>query len=271
VGNWQQRIAAAERKAGAVRDWRRRGPWLALIGLVLGIGVLVPPAGHFVRHYVFAQAIQFAALATVVPALIVLGAPWRSLAGGRDLRLADRLAIRRSHDPHPGRSWFVLAAFIAVSLAWRLPAAVDGLVRYPALTVAEALTLVVAGCALWLELADSPPLLSRIPRQQRAAFAALPMWAIWASAYIMGFSRTAWFSAIAHPAGHGLSTMADQQIAAAVLLVIPGLCFVPVVYVSLIVWLRDSADPDDELRDETLGRRRSGRLRPPRGWRLPPA
>ncbi|HKR69175.1 MAG TPA: cytochrome c oxidase assembly protein [Streptosporangiaceae bacterium] len=255
-----------------MRDWQRRRRWLALIGVVLGIGVLVPPVGQVARQYVFAQAIQFAALAIVVPALIVLGAPWRTLGRSRGMsRLADRLAIRRSHDPHRGRSWLVLAAFIAVSLAWRLPAAVNALVRYPALTVAEALTLVVAGCALWLELADSPPLLSRIPRQQRAAFAALPMWAIWASAYVMGFSGTAWFSALAHPAGRGLSTIADQQIAAAVLMAIPGLCFVPVVYVSLIVWLRDSADPDDELRDVPLGRPRSARLRPPRGWRLPPA
>jgi len=255
-----------------MRDWQKRRRWLALIGLVLGIGVLVPPVGHVARQYVFAQAIQFAALAIVVPALLVLGAQWRTLGSGRGLsRLAVRLAIRRSHDPHRGRSWLVLGAFIAVSLAWRLPAAVNALVTDPALTVAEALTLVVGGCALWLELADSPPLLSRIPRQQRAAFAALPMWAIWASAYVMGFSGTAWFSALAHPAGHGLSTIADQQIAAAVLLAIPGLCFVPVVYVSLMVWLRDSADPDDELRDVPLGSPRSARLRPPRGWRLPPA
>ncbi|HEX7995702.1 MAG TPA: cytochrome c oxidase assembly protein [Streptosporangiaceae bacterium] len=236
-----------------MRDWlaRMRRPRLALIGLVLGLGVLVPPAGHVVRQYVFAQAIQFAVLAIVVPALIVLGAPWRSLDRGRGgglTRFVDRLAIRRSHDPRPGRSWLVLAAFVAVSLAWRLPVAVDALVRYPVLTAAEAATLVAAGCALWLELADSPPLLSPISRPQRAAFAALPMWAIWASAYIMGFSRTDWFAALAHPAGHGLSTVADQQIAAAVLLAIPGLCFVPVIYVSLMVWLRDSADPDEELR-----------------------
>lgn len=249
-----------------------RRPRLALIGLVLGVGVLVPPAGHIVRQYVFAQAIQFAVLAIVVPALVVLGAPWRLLARGRGLpEFIDRLAIWRSHVPHPGRSWLVLVAFIAVSLAWRLPAAVNAMVRNPALTFAEAVTLVAAGCALWLELADSQPLLSPISRPQRAAFAALPMWAIWASAYVMGFSRTAWFAALAHPPGHGLSTVADQQIAAAVLLAIPGLCFVPVIYVSLMVWLSDSADPDDELRSVPPARPEPPRLRPPRGWRLPPA
>lgn len=253
-----------------MRDWLARlRPSLTLIGLVLAIGALMPPAGHFVRQYVFAQAIQFATLAIVVPALIVLGAPWQRLGGhGRLGRRVEQIAIRRSHNPHAWRPWLVLAAFIAVSLAWRLPPAVNALVRYPTLTCAEAVTLIAAGCALWLQLVDSPPLLSAITRPQRAAFAALPMWAIWASAYIMGFSRTAWFVTLAHPAP--ISTVADQQIAAALLMAIPGLCFVPVIYVSLMVWLRDSADPDDELRHLSPTRPRLIR-RSPRGWRLPHA
>ena len=114
-------------------------------------------------------------------------------------------------------------------LGWRLGggcrSSVNALVRYPVLTVVEAVTLVGAGCALWVELVESPPLLPRISRPQRAAFAALPMWAIWASAYIMGFSHAAWFTALAHPAGHGLGTVADQQIATGLLWAIPGLCF----------------------------------------------
>jgi cytochrome c oxidase assembly factor CtaG len=160
--------------------------------------------------------------------------------------------------------------FIAVALAWRLPVAVNSLVRYPALTAAEAVTLIGTGCALWLELVDSPPFLPRITRPQRAAFAALPMWSLWASAYIMGFSGTDWFSALAHSAGHGLGTVADQEIAAGLLWAIPGLCFVPVVYFSVITWLRDSANPDDELRGVANGQRVPGLPRPPRGWRLPP-
>src|SRR5260221_649907 len=126
------------------------------------------------------------------------------------------------------------------------------------------------GGGVGLELVEPPPFLPRIPRPQRAAFAALPMWALWASAYIMGFSGTAWFSALAHTVGHGLGTVADQEIAAGLLWAIPGLCFVPVVYFSALTWLRDSADPDEELRGIPEGRRTPGLPRPPRGWRLPP-
>ena len=218
-------------------------PLAALAGGVAVIGVLVPPAGTAARQYVFAQAVQFAVLAVVGPALVVLGAPWRL---GKSV--TNRLASARSRRPSGSQTWAILVGFIAVALAWRLPVAVNALVSNPLLTVLEAVTLIGTGCALWLELVDSPPLLPRISRPQRAAFAALPMWALWASAYIMGFSRTAWFTALAHPAGHGLGTMADQEIAAGLLWAIPGLCFVPVVYAALITWLRDSAEPDDELR-----------------------
>ncbi len=254
---------------GIVRNrMQRLRPWLASAGMVLMLGVLVPPVGAAAREYVFAQAVQFAVLAVGAPALIVLGAPWR-----RAGTLAGRLAVARSHRPSGTRAWLVLAAFVGVALGWRLPVAVNALVRYPPLTVVEAVMLVAAGCALWLELVESPPLLPRIPRLQRAAFAALPMWAIWASAYIMGFSRAAWFTALAHPSGSGLGTVADQEIAAGLLWAIPGLFFVPVVYFSLITWLRDSADPDDELR-AVAGARGGSEApgpRPPRGWRLPSA
>ena len=251
----------------------RRRPWLALAGFALAAGVLLPPGSAEARHYDFAQAVQFGVLAVAAPALVVLGAPWRlasALTLTRWRNVAGQIANARSHRTSDGRAWLTLVAFIAIALAWRLPAAVDALVRYPALAIAEAITLLAAGGALWLELVESPPLLPRISRPLRAAFAALAMWAIWASAYIMGFSQNAWFSALAHPAGHGLSTIADQEIAVALLWAIPGLCFAPVVYASLIRWLRDSADPDDELRGIDDGRAGARLLRPPRGWGLPP-
>lgn len=250
----------------------RRRPWLALAGFVLAAGVLLPPGGAAARHYVFAQALQFGALAVAAPALIAVGAPWRlaaALTPARWRRIAGQIANARSHQTRNGRVWMPVVAFIAVALAWRLPVAVDALVRYPALAVAEAVTLLATGCALWLELVESPPLLPRISRPLRAAFAALPMWAIWASAYIMGFSDNAWFNALAHRADYGLSTIADQEIAVALLWAIPALCFAPIVYASLIRWLRDSAGSDDELRGVQDGHPGTTLPRPPRGWGLP--
>src|SRR5215472_3154079 len=247
----------------------RLRPRLAAAGAVLAVGVLVPPGVTEARHYVFAQAVQFAVLAVVAPALIILGAPW-------SFGPAARLAARTGSWGSSARvSTAILVGYIAVALAWRLPVAVNALVKYPALTVVEAVTLIAVGCALWLKLVDSPPLRPGISRPLRALFAAVPMWAIWASAYVMGFSRATWFTALAHRGG--LSTVADQQIAAALEFAIAGLSFVPVVYVSLITWLRDSADPGDEPRAAAGGADQPGRApvvpagpvvpRPPRGWR----
>jgi cytochrome c oxidase assembly factor CtaG len=256
--------AGLARRTMRMRNWLPRlRPYLALAGAVLALAVLLPPIGSLARHYVYVQALQFAVLGTAVPAMVVLGAPWR-LAGD----VTGRLATARSHRTGTARAWAVLIGFIAVAVLWRLPVAVNALVRYPALTVAEAASLTVAGCALWLELVESPPFLPTITRPLRAAFAALPMWVIWASAYIMAFSHTVWFTAFAHRAA--LSIAADQQIAAGLLWAIPGLCFVPVVYVSLIGWLRDTSDPDHELRRVPTADEAAAPPipRPPRGWRL---
>ncbi len=242
-----------------VELWR---PWLAPAAVLLALAVLVPPAGAAARQYVFVQAMQFAVLATVVPALIVLGAPWK-LIGRLPL---DRLAAARSHRSSVRLSWLALLSFIALTVIWRLPVSVNALVRDPALTVAEALSLTVAGCGLWLELVESPPFLPRINRPLRAAFAALPMWTIWVAAYIMAFSHTAWFPVYAYRYVHGLSIAADQQVAAGVLWAFPAVCFIPVVYFALITWLRDSSYPDDELRRAPAAG--SGLARPPRGWRV---
>jgi hypothetical protein len=91
------------------------------------------------------------------------------------------------------------------------------------------------------------------------------MWSIWVVAYIMGFSGTVWFSAYAHAGGHGLRTVVDQEIAVALLWAIPGLAFAPVVFVSLLTWMREGSDVDHELAG--VGLAQQGQPRPPRGWR----
>lgn len=203
---------------------KRVRPWLAAVGAAGALAVLLPPVGSIARQYVFVQALQFAVLAVVVPALVALGVSWRGTRWHRPGR------------PDVTRPWAVLIGFIAVAVLWRLPVAVNALVRYPALTVAEAASLIVSGCALWLELVVLPTITGPL----RAAFAALPMWAIWASAYIMAFSHTVWFTAFGGRAGHELGIAADQQIAAGLLFAMSGLCFAPVVFASWITWLQDA-------------------------------
>lgn len=252
----------------------RRRSWLAVVAAAAILLSLIPPAGIYARRYVFAESLQFAVFATVVPALLVLGAPWRLLLPGRFSapRADGGDRAGRTARP-PGGSGFVrgaavLLAFIAVVVAWRLPVTVDALATRPGLAVAEMVTLVAAGGALWLELVESPPLLPRLNRPLRALFAAAAMWTIWILAYILGFSHVAWFPAYVHPGG--LNPVIDQEIATGIMWAVPALCFVPVVYVTALTWLKDSEDPDEALRaivQADPGQPKSGRWpRPPRGW-----
>jgi cytochrome c oxidase assembly factor CtaG len=267
-----------------VSSWlSRRRSWLAIAAAVLVLVSLVPPAGTYARRYVFAESLQFVVFATVVPALLVLGAPWRLFLPSRFSRPQADAGGRatRTGRPRRGSSFrrgaAVLLAFIAAVIAWRLRVTVDALANQPGLVVAEMVTLVAAGSALWLELVESPPLLPRLPRPLRAAFAALAMWTIWILAYILGFSHVAWFPAYVHPGG--LSPVNDQEIATGILWAVPALCFFPVVYATVLTWLRDSEDPDEALRAIVRaqprgpgepgqpGQPESGRWpRPPRGW-----
>jgi cytochrome c oxidase assembly factor CtaG len=256
-----------------MRTWLARArPLLALAGAAAIGGVLLPPAGGYARHYQFVAALQFVIFACAAPALLVLGAPWRwpGLC-----RAAGRLGRWRARHPGALRAACALAAFIAAAVIWRLPGMIGAVASTPGLAVAEMVTLVGTGSAVWLELVESPPLLPGLPRQQRAAMAAVSMWTIWILGYLLGLSHAAWSTAFDHLPGQVVSAAADQQIATAVLWAGPAICFLPVIFVSLMTWLRDSEDPDQELRRVSARGPGRGGLpgapRPPRGWRTPSA
>jgi cytochrome c oxidase assembly factor CtaG len=253
--------------------------WLALAAVVLILGMLLPPVGTYARQYALAEALQYVVFAVAVPALLVLGSPWRLVGlfrrpGANPGRSpSPAYDLTRPRRPGAARAVVVLVAFVALVIAWRVPVLLSALARDRGLAVAEMVTLVAAGSALWLELVPSPPLLPGLSRPQRAAMAAASMWAVWVLAYITGMSKVAWPAAYSHATGHGLSSAADQQFAVAVMWAVPALCFVPVIYGMIIAWLRDSADPDEELREAGAGDPAGGGLsglpRPPRGWRSP--
>lgn len=193
--------------------------WLTLLGALLALAVLLPPWETLARRYVFAEAVQYAMLVTAVPALVVLGAP----------SLSARLGRRAGRVP----AAVILAGYTGVAVLWRLPFAVDALSARPAWLAVEAATLIGVGCAFWLELVGAP----RISRWLRAFFAAVAMWSIWAVAYVLGFSGTAWYAGYARHAGHGLGVVADQEIATGLLWAISGLAYVPLVFVLMLAWL----------------------------------
>jgi len=237
--------------------------WPGIAVLILITSVLLPPVAGYARQYASVQALQFVTFAVAGPALLTLGTPWRTRAAARQ---PGSTGLPRRPGP---RAAIWLAAFIALTITWRLPATLNALARSPALPAAEMVTLLAVGTGTWLELASPRPGQDQLSRPARAAMATAAMWTIWVLAYLTGMSGTSWFAAYHHGGPGGLSAAADQQITAAILWAAPALCFLPVVYVMVIAWLGGSTGRAGSERPATSGTMPAGWPRPPRGWRPP--
>jgi len=235
-----------------------------VVAVLTMVAWLIPPLTSWAHHHEFAEALQFAFFAVLIPALVVVGSPWQllGLASRAPQRLdddgnplspvespgpIDRLAQGRRRHSESLRTLSFFGLYLAAAIVWRTPLAVNALARHPWLVVVEAATLLVAGVGLWLELVESPPLAPRLPRPSRIALAAVSMWTIWVLAYLVGLSNASWYHAYPHHPGSGLSLSADQQLSTGLLWFVSGCAFVPVVYWNLIRWLQSEEDPDEEL------------------------
>jgi cytochrome c oxidase assembly factor CtaG len=152
----------------------------------------------------------------------------------------------------------VLEAFVfgLLTFVWRIAPVADGLVRHPWLVGIEALSLLVAGVALFSDLVESPPLRPRAPRPVRIGIAAVEMWAVWIVAYVYGMSHSSWYVAFHYVAGRGLSQTADQQLSSAVIWLTSAAVFLSVAFWNLAQWLRNEEDLGDEL-DQLVREERS--------------
>jgi len=251
---------AADGRSRAVAALRLTLSLLAPLLLVLCV---VPPVATYARRFEYVEAIQFCLFAITIPVFLACGAPWRRLGLAADetprvgddgnveapegIRPVDRLALIRRRHPEPWRAVVAGGVYLAVVILWRVPGTVDALARHPWLVLVEAATLVPLGVVMWLELVESPPLTPRLPRPHRVAMAAVVMWVIWVLAYLVGLAHGAWYSGFDHTVATGISVAADQQLTTAVIWILSGAAFVPIVFWNLIFWLQSDDDPDDEL------------------------
>jgi cytochrome c oxidase assembly factor CtaG len=241
--------------AAHVRPRVPRGGWRTwcLVGaVVVAVVALIPPLSTWARRTEYGSALQYSLFAIVLPGLVTLGAPWRTLHLARDgeadgpPRILDRVADRRRRHRELPWSLAFVAAGLGVAIAWHTPAAVAAVAAHGWLAPVEGATLVLAGVGLWLELVDSPPLVPRSSLLRRAVLGAFSMWTFWILAYVTGFSTHGFYESFHHSPG-GLSAAADEQIASAVLWAVAAVAFMPVIFSSALKWLQSEEDPDAEL------------------------
>jgi cytochrome c oxidase assembly factor CtaG len=194
---------------------------LGVAAVLVVATALLPPIGTEARRYEWVEGFQFILLATALPALTALSLP------------------PRAHLAREGWVWLPAATGLCMAgvIAWRVPGSVDALAQHGWLAPIEAASLLVAGIGLWsLLTAGPPPAGGRPPYPWRMASATAVMWTIWVMAYLIGFSRASWYPAYGRAAG--LSARADQEWTSGVLWVGAALTVMPVIFWSLVTWLR---------------------------------
>ena len=236
---------------------------LAVAGLLLWLLFLIPPFSTWSSQYEFVQAIQYCSFAMVVPALLVVGRPWRlfGLASGESLvvgddgeliapshpRFLDRVAQRRTKHQGHQKVIILLIVFMLQAIVWRLSSVVNALGHHRFLVIVESLALIVAGVLFWMELVESIPLRPSATRPYRIGVSAVALWTVWVVAYLMAMSHNSWNPTLARHTALALSKSADQQLAAASMWFLSATVFVPLVFLNLSRWLQSEEDPSDEF------------------------
>jgi putative membrane protein len=225
--------------------WRGAGCFalsLALVELVLN-----PPIDGWADTSLAVHMLQHVVLMSFVPPLAVLAAPWVPIWRGLPLGLrrplahgvvalpgAVRRGLRGCISPVP--------AFVLVTLdlgVWHVPSLYDLTLRNQAVHDLEHLSFLIFGILFWIPVLDSPPLHRRLDDLRAAFYVTAGAATGWVLGVVLALATSPLYPAYAVLPRRlgGISAVADQQLAAGVMI---GLGAIPpsvAVFVLLYRWL----------------------------------
>ena len=234
---WYWTGARARRHSGVVSPWRS-----AAFGAAVGLTAvaLISPLDALSEQLMSAHMTQHVLLTLVVAPLLVLSAPLQIMAWGLPPLLRRRIGrwqgrVRRVLG-HPALPGVGLAVFTVVFTAWHVPALYDVALISEPVHALEHTTMVASALALWAPII-------RPRRTPAGAGVLLLFFSLIASgilAALLVFSPTPWY---AHTATGewGLTRLADQQLAGAVMWVLGGTIYVVAGALVLMHWLHTDA------------------------------
>jgi putative membrane protein len=235
------------RLVGSVNpEWRWRGA--CFVGGVASIVlVLSPTYDSWADELLAAHMLQHVVLMSFAPPLIVLGAPWLPVWRGLPLGVRRPLArfavglprvVRATF--HSLRNPYVIFVLASVDLAvWHLPAAYDLTLRSDAVHYTEHALFIALGLLFWLQVLDSPPLHPRTTALWRAAYTTAGASTGWVLGVVLALAPNPLYPAyasLAHRPG-GISALADQELAAGVMIGVGAIPFSIAVFVLIYRWL----------------------------------
>jgi putative membrane protein len=244
-------LHAPTRKASRTAFRARRRAVAFFAGLLAVLAALSGPVERFADELFWVHMVQHLLLLTVAAPLLVLAAPW-----ALPLRLlrpdVRRLAVTWWHGARTTRPLRMVAPFLAVPavvwtlfnanlVVWHVPAAFDLTLRSAPVHDLEHLLFLGLGVLFWAQVIDSPPLRSRLGHLQRAMYlgaAAIVGWALSIGLTLAPSALYAPYGELATRPG-GLSGLADQRLAAGVMLVPGSIAFAIVAALALTRWLAE--------------------------------
>jgi putative membrane protein len=261
---------AGERRAARLRrrPRDRRARWRAAsfyAGLLTIVIALAGPIDRYADRLFWVHMIQHVLLLTVAAPLIALGAPWMSMwrplplefrrgAAGTVARARWAAPLRRLGRAF-GRPLAPWLAFNINLIAWHIPVIFDLTLRHLAVHALEHTTFLLSGVLLWCQVIDSPPIRARLRADFRVYYMVATTAVGWALSLVLAFASTPLYPIYAHLADRpgGISALADQQLAAGVMLGPGSVSATIFVFVGLYRWL----SPDGDGTERAAWRRRS--------------
>jgi cytochrome c oxidase assembly factor CtaG len=221
--------------------------------LTIGIA-LDSPLDDLADKLFWAHMLQHVLLLTAAAPLIALGAPWlpfwRPLPLGFRRRAAHAFAtgslvpVRRTAAvlATPIAAWLLFNVDIAV---WHVPWMYDLTVRENAVHYVEHISFIIFGVLYWAHALDSPPLHRQINRIRELVYLVSAATASWLLAIVLAVAPRPLYGvyvALHHRPG-GISALADQQLAAGVMLGPGSVAFAIAVFYGIYAWLGAEEKP----------------------------
>jgi cytochrome c oxidase assembly factor CtaG len=221
--------------------------------LAVVVIALEGPVDRYGPRLLWVHMLQHVLLLAVAAPLIALGAPWLSI--WRPLPLGFRRSVAKSIARSPwlaplrslgrvlGRPWPALIACSANLAVWHIPGLYDLTLRAEGVHMLEHITFVVSGVLLWVQVFASPPLRPRLPLSTRVYYVLSYDVVCWVLSLVLAFAASPLYPAYAHLAHRpgGISALADQQIAAGVMLGPGSMAATLYVFIGLYRWLGQPA------------------------------
>jgi cytochrome c oxidase assembly factor CtaG len=237
---------------------RRRRRFLFGAALATSAVAFSGPVEQFAEELFWVHMAQHVLLLTVAAPLVVLSAPWMSLLRVLPARMLRR--VNRSYRqlrPHPLRGLVTpIAAWSAFNVnlvAWHVPVLFDMTLRSTAVHGLEHLLFLATAVVFWAQVIDAPLLRKRMDNLARVLYVSSTAVVGWVLSMALTVAPSAVYSGYSRAAVRrgGISALADQRIAASVMLVPGSIAFLIASLVYLYRWLDDQ---NPEMRSPARGR-----------------